>query len=135
VHLKAFDIEPATRSNLQYQKMNSVQITSTKDGGIVSVYLSEQALDASNVQRFRHETASMFDNEKYFIFVLKDLKFVDSSGIGALLSCLRKAHGNGGDMKLAEVPDNVKSLFELVRMDRLFELFDTKDAAAASFRS
>jgi anti-sigma B factor antagonist len=115
--------------------MNSVQITSHKDGGIVTVYLSGQALDASNVQRFRHDTATMFDNEKFFVFVLKDLKFVDSSGIGALLSCLRKAHANGGDVKLAEVPDNVKSLFELVRMDRLFEIFATKEDAAVTFRS
>ena len=98
------------------------------------VYLSGAALDVSNVQRFRAETTSLFESEKNFILNLKDLKFVDSSGIGALLSCLRKAHAAGGDVKLAELPPNVRSLFELVRMDRLFEIFETKAEAAASFR-
>lgn len=113
--------------------MNQVQITSQKDGNVVSVFLSGQALDASNVQRFRNETSSLFENEKYFVLVLRDLKFVDSSGIGALLSCLRKAHSNGGDVKLAELPANVLSLFELVRMDRLFEVFEDRESAVASY--
>lgn len=115
--------------------MNNVEVTTVNEGGIVSVFLSGQALDVSNVQRFRTETTSLFDNEKNFILVLRDLKFVDSSGIGALLSCLRKAHANGGDVKLAELPVNVRSLFELVRMDRLFEIYNTREEAIASFRS
>lgn len=114
--------------------MNTVEIKSQKENGIVTVTLSGQALDASNVQRFRAETAPLFDDEKNFVFVLHDLKFVDSSGIGALLSCLRRAHANGGDVKIAELQPNVRSLFELVRMNRLFEIFETRQDAAASFQ-
>lgn len=115
--------------------MNSVQVTTETENGIVSVYLNGQALDASNVQRFRSDVASLFESERNFVLVLKDLKFVDSSGIGALLSCLRKSHANGGDVKLAELPANVRSLFELVRMDRLFDIYPTRTDAIDSFRS
>jgi len=114
--------------------MNTVEIKSQTDGEIVSVFLSGQALDASNVQRFRAETAELFQYSKNFVFVFRDLKFIDSSGIGALLSCLRKAHNVGGDVKLAELPANVRALFELVRMNRLFEIFPTREDALASFR-
>jgi anti-sigma B factor antagonist len=113
--------------------MNNVEISSAADGDIVIVYLKGQALDASNVQRFRAETSPIFDGAKNFVFVLKDLKFVDSSGIGALLSSLRKAHAVGGDVKLAELQAGVKQLFELVRMNRLFEMFETVEDAKASF--
>jgi anti-sigma B factor antagonist len=115
--------------------MSNVEVRSLKESGVSVVYLSGQALDASNVQRFRTETTSLFDAEKYLVFVLRDLKFVDSSGIGALLSCLRKAHALGGSVKLAELPMNVRQLFELVRMDRLFEIYDAKEKAIDSFRS
>jgi anti-sigma B factor antagonist len=67
------------------------------------------------------------------VFIFRDLKFVDSSGIGALLSCLRRAHAAGGDVKLAELQPGVKQLFELVRMNRLFEIFETLADARQSF--
>jgi anti-sigma B factor antagonist len=115
--------------------LSNVEIKSQKEGNAVTVFLSGAALDASNVQRFRVETTSLFESEKNFVLILKDLKFVDSSGIGALLSCLRKAHASGGDVKLAELPQNVRQLFELVRMDRLFEIFETREEALRSFGS
>ena len=113
--------------------MNNVEITSKTDGDVIVVYLKGQALDASNVQRFRSETTSLFDDGKNFVFIFQDLKFVDSSGIGALLSCLRRAHAAGGDVKLAELQPGVKQLFELVRMNRLFEIFETLEDARESF--
>jgi anti-sigma B factor antagonist len=115
--------------------MSNVEITSQTDGNVVSLFLSGQALDASNVQQFRTQTAPLFESEKKFVIVFRDLKFVDSSGIGALLSCLRKSNEGGGDVKLAELTPNVRSLFELVRMDRLFEIFDTREDAIASFKA
>jgi anti-sigma B factor antagonist len=113
--------------------MNNVEIISENDGDVVVVYLKGQALDASNVQRFRTETTPLFDDAKNFIFIFQDLKFVDSSGIGALLSCLRRAHAAGGDVRLAELQPGVKQLFELVRMNRLFEIFETFADARASY--
>lgn len=114
--------------------MNTVEITSEKIGDILCVYLKGSALDASNVSRFRHETAHLFQDNANFVFELGGLEFVDSSGIGALLSCLRKAHSAGGNVKIAALQSGVRSLFELVRMNRLFEIFETKDDALASFR-
>lgn len=113
--------------------MNNVEIRTERHDNAVVVNLVGQALDASNVGRFRTETEGLFEADKNFVIVLKDLKFVDSSGIGALLSCLRRANASGGDVRLAELPANVRSLFEMVRMNRLFEMFDTREDAIASF--
>ncbi|CAN5670211.1 STAS domain-containing protein [soil metagenome] len=113
--------------------MNNVEIKTERHDNAVVVNLVGQALDASNVARFRSETEGLFEEDKNFVVVLKELKFVDSSGIGALLSCLRRANSAGGDVRLAELPANVRSLFEMVRMNRLFEIFDTQDEALNSF--
>ncbi|RYG34242.1 anti-sigma factor antagonist [bacterium] len=113
--------------------MNNVEIKTDRSESATVVNLVGQALDASNVARFRTETEGLFDDEGKFVIVLKDLKFVDSSGIGALLSCLRRANAAGGDVVLAELPANVRSLFEMVRMNRLFQIFGTKEEALASF--
>jgi anti-sigma B factor antagonist len=111
----------------------SVEIKSVKRGDVVVVEVYGDALDASNVQEFRTDVSHSVDGQKDIVFDLSGIKFVDSSGIGALLSVLRKTNALSGDVKLCNLQPNVKSLFDLVRMTRLFETFDTVDEAVASF--
>jgi anti-sigma B factor antagonist len=50
-----------------------------------------------------------------------------------LLSCLRQVNAKGGDLKLCCLTKQVRVIFELVRLHRIFELFDTREAAAKAF--
>ena len=111
----------------------SVEIKSVKRGNVVVVEMVGDALDASNVQRFRSDVVDLLEGQKNIVLDLALVKFVDSSGIGALLSCLRKCNGLGGDARLCSLQPNVQSLFDLVRMTRLFQTYDTQDDAVASF--
>lgn len=113
----------------------SVEISTVKRGNVVVVEVSGDALDASNVQQFRADVSRSVDGQNEIVLDLAGVKFVDSSGIGALLSVLRKTNALSGDVKLCNLQPNVKSLFELVRMTRLFETFDSADEAVASFGS
>jgi anti-sigma B factor antagonist len=111
----------------------SVEITSAKRGHVTVIEVSGDALDASNVQQFRADVVQTVDGEKNIVFDLSGVRFVDSSGIGALLSVLRRANALSGDVKLCNLQPNVRSLFDLVRMTRLFETFESVDEAVASF--
>jgi len=64
---------------------------------------------------------------------LSRLRFVDSSGLGALLSCLRQLTGRGGDLRLSGMSKPVRALFELVRMHRIFDIYPTKEEAIKAF--
>jgi anti-sigma B factor antagonist len=61
------------------------------------------------------------------------VKFVDSSGLGALLSCLRQVNAEGGDLKICGLTKQVRVIFELVRMHRIFEMFNTREEAAKAY--
>ena len=113
----------------------SVEIRSSKRGRVVVVEVFGDALDASNVQQFRTDVSRSVDGQKEIVLDLAGVKFVDSSGIGALLSVLRKTNALSGDVKLCNLQPNVKSLFDLVRMTRLFETFESVDEAVESFQS
>ena len=52
-----------------------------------------------------------------------------------MVSALRKVHAAGGELKLCGVSKPVCSLFELVRMDKVFEIFENVDDATASFEA
>ena len=69
------------------------------------------------------------------IFDLAELRFVDSSGLGAILSSLRQLNANGGDLKLCGMSKPVRALFELVRMHKIFEIHETRDDAIRAFQA
>jgi anti-sigma B factor antagonist len=65
---------------------------------------------------------------------LSHLRFVDSSGLGAMLSCLRQLNATGGDLKLCGMSKAVRAVFELVRMHRIFDIYDTRELAVSAFQ-
>ena len=64
---------------------------------------------------------------------MSELTFVDSSGCGALLSCLRKVKEAQGDLFLCRVSSQVRDLFKVVRMDQVFRIFDSREGAVDGF--
>jgi anti-anti-sigma factor len=63
------------------------------------------------------------------------LQRVDSAGIEMLLQCIEAAMKRDGDVKLASVSPASAALMELMRVDRLFEIYDTTEEATRSFQS
>jgi anti-sigma B factor antagonist len=53
--------------------------------------------------------------------------------LGVLVSCLRKMNAKGGDVKLCGMSKQVRTVFELVRMHRIFDIYGTKEEAAHAF--
>jgi anti-sigma B factor antagonist len=60
---------------------------------------------------------------------------MDSAGIETLLYCMQEAMKRDGDMKLAAVSPAAATILELMRVDRLFEVFDTAEEASRSFHA
>lgn len=52
--------------------------------------------------------------------------YIDSSGLGALVSISKRVRDAGGDLRLAGLNDDLRTLFELTRLDALFPLFATR---------
>jgi anti-sigma B factor antagonist len=100
--------------------------------GVMVAHLRVEALDAGNAKEFKAKAATLIAPGAKVVFELSDLKFVDSSGLGALLSCLRQLNASGGALKLCSLAKPVRALFELVRMHRVFEIFNTQEEAIRS---
>ena len=63
------------------------------------------------------------------VFDRSALQFVDSSGLGAILSSLRQLNSTGGDLKLCGMTMPVRTLVELVWMHRIFDIHNTREEA------
>ena len=60
---------------------------------------------------------------------------MDSAGIEILLHCMEEVMKRDGDLKLAALSPAAAAILELMRVDRLFEVFETSDEATRSFQA
>jgi anti-sigma B factor antagonist len=67
------------------------------------------------------------------VFDLSKANFVDSSFLGTLVAGLKKCTMNNGDLKIVGLQDPVRSMFELTRLFKIFDILDTVDEAIKAF--
>jgi len=104
-----------------------------RKGTLAVVKLLGRALDAGNAPAFKERMGPVIEENSRVLVDVSSLEFMDSSGMGVMLSCLRKLTGKGGDMKLCGMTPPVRALFELVRMHRIIEVYNTREEAEAAF--
>lgn len=73
------------------------------------------------------------DGKKNIIVDLGDVKFMNSSGLGMLISGLTTVKKEGGHLKLAKVTEKIQSLLVITKLITIFENYDTVDDAVKSF--
>ena len=110
-----------------------MKIQTHRYGEVTVVAIDADNLDAGTARVFKELIAPVLDKERKVAFDLSRLQFVDSSGLGVILSCLRTLNSRGGDLRLCGLTRPVRALFELVRMHRVFEIFNSSDEAVRSF--
>jgi anti-sigma B factor antagonist len=111
-----------------------MDIAVEKFGAVTIATLHGDELDASNVQDFKRDVAPVLAENRNVILDLSHLRFIDSSGLGAMLSCLRQLNATGAELKLCGMAKAVRAVFELVRMHRIFDIYDTREQAVSSFQ-
>lgn len=112
-----------------------MEITVDRVNGVAIASVRMDELDASNVGEFRRDLTPLLQSETRLVLDLSQLRFIDSSGLGAMLSCLRQLSAKGGDLKLCGMPKQVRALFELVRMHRIFDICGTREEAVHAFQA
>ena len=101
--------------------------------GIKIVSSLPKVLDASNAMDFKADMGRILDESPRVVFDMSNVKFIDSAGCGALITSLRRLKGSGGTLKLYDVQKQVRSVFELVRMHKVIDIFNTRQEALRSF--
>lgn len=109
-----------------------MQLKVEKVAGAIVVGLPGDHLDASNVEEFKEAMSTLLANHSQMLLDLGSLGFVDSSGLGAILSCLRQIKAKDGSLKVFGMTEQVRLLFDLVRLHRLVEVIDTREEALAA---
>lgn len=102
---------------------------------ILIITINEETLDAKVSQAFKEGVLNLIKslNLNRVILELNRLQFIDSSGLGTFLSIQRFLNSIGGTLKLTQLNKPVRTMFEIVSMHRIFEIYtSTEEAVGAS---
>ena len=98
-----------------------------RDGDVLVVKPAEQALDAYAAPAFREQMAGFIQKgHRRIVLDLSLVSFLDSTGLGAIVSSLKRLDGDGV-MVIAGACEMVMDVFRLTRMDRVFPIVHTLD--------
>ena len=108
--------------------------TATKDKGGVMVVQVDGQLIVGNRQELKQLVQEALDhNERKFLVDFSKAGYIDSSGLGALVSISKKVREQGGELRLSGLNEDLRSLFELTKLDTLFSISDSTKQALAAF--
>ncbi len=100
--------------------------------GIGCILLSGR-IDASNYKEFEIFYTNHFKINKKILIDLTDVSFMDSTGLGSLVSCLKYSKENSGILKLSGVENKVKVVFSITKANKIFEIFQDKKSGIDSY--
>jgi anti-sigma B factor antagonist len=121
---------------MQQMWSTDMSIQRTDHDAVTVVRPESERLDIAVASDFRNALLELIENGRRNLVVdLKDVSFIDSSGLGALVSALKtlKANGGNGDVRLAEVQEPVVSLLEIIRLNRVFSTYPSVENAVQSY--
>jgi anti-anti-sigma factor len=102
---------------------------------VVVMELPEQ-LALQQVKNFLRELEPILESPRPRIVLdCSQVRRLDSTGVEMLLQCLEEAMKRDGDLKLAAVTPESAVILELMRVDRMFEVFASSDEAVRSFHA
>ena len=95
---------------------------------VVQVVRPSGILDGTKAGQFRQEISNLVESNVDIVLIdFQDVTFMDSSGLGALVLALKTVRAAGGKLFVCSVNEQIKMLFELTSMDRVFEIFPTRE--------
>lgn len=76
----------------------------------------------------------LFDAGKIKIILnLSKLSYINSSGLGMLITLLKKSRSIGGDVKLSSLTKDIKELFRVTSLDHIFKVVENNEIAVEDF--
>lgn len=114
--------------------MNELSVSSRELEGVVLLYPSG-FINAHTVRVFEAELEKAIGAGCYRIVVsAAELRYVASAGLGALMGVIEEVRSNGGDIRIAELNQTVRDIFEMLGLNHLYRIFASEHEAVRSFR-
>ncbi len=98
--------------------------------------ISGEMLDRFNTLNLRQKMDEAFaDGKRFWIINLNGLSYLNSEGLGILVSIFTKARNLGGEVVICNVSDELKKLFIMTKLNKIFKIENNEDSALDFLKS
>ena len=112
----------------------SVKLTSRQVGDVTVIDAAGRITLGEGASAFREKIRELVNNNsKKILLNLGDVTYIDSSGIGELVSGFTTVTNSGGQLKLVGLSKRVKDLLQITKLYTVFEAFEDEAQAVRSF--
>jgi anti-sigma B factor antagonist len=109
----------------------SFQVSKSGDVSLIEV---EGQLIVGNRQELKQQVLEQIEGgDRKFVIDFANTGYIDSSGLGVLVSLSKKIREQGGELRLSSLNEDLRTLFELTKLDTLFRITDDKAQALDGF--
>jgi anti-sigma B factor antagonist len=120
---------PHTPGILQHAMQLRTEVVDISGWTVVSVF---GELDVATAPELREQLIELVNQGRSrLVLDLGGVDFLDSTGLGMIVSALKRARTHGGDLRLVSTESRITRLFEITGLDRAVPLLPTVDAAVA----
>jgi len=93
----------------------------------------EGEIDLSQSPALREQFRKLLEEKPGALYVdLTQVRYIDSSGLAALIEAMQKTNSYGGHLALFGIRENVRTIFQISRLDLVFRIFPDREAARAA---
>ena len=111
-----------------------MEITVREKGPVTIVNLSGR-LDLSTGTRLKEHVKDLLEQDRSNIHLnMKGIDFINSSGLGALVSIMKEIRLRKGRLTLSDLANYVQEIFEITQLSHIFELFASEEEALGSYQ-
>jgi anti-sigma B factor antagonist len=108
---------------------------SRRDSGDIVILDVNGEIDLYNAPEIKDTINKLIEEKKYNVVInLDKVSYIDSSGIGALISSLSNLKKYQGGLKICNVSGSVRKVFELTKLTSFFEIYDSEQEAISAFK-
>jgi len=97
--------------------------------GVCVISVSDQLIVANRQELKQAVLEALEAGATRFVIDFTDAGYIDSSGLGVLVSVSKKVRETGGELRLSGLNEDLRMLFELTKLDTLFKISDTRQEA------
>lgn len=113
--------------------LTNFELNSEEKNGVVILKVKGE-LDALVAPKVKEKLLSYSEEGKNkFIIDFKELVHINSLAMGILRGRLREVRENGGDIKLVNLNPHITTIFEMVGLDEIFEIYSNEESALNKF--
>ena len=111
-----------------------MEIVTSMEGNVQVIKLIGELMAGHDSEKLRNVIDESISAENVNVVVdMKEVNWMNSSGLGMLISALTSLRSSGGDMRLANMSDRIRRPMQITKLDKVFQDFDSVEEAVKSY--